>query len=143
MLFIKDIMTRDVKTIEKDRTIKEAARLMARSEIGSLVVTNNSKPIGIITEGDISRAVARGLDPQTIPVSRITKRKLIVVSPDIRVEEAAKIMAERKVKKLPVVEDGKLVGIVTQTDIVSSSFDLVTTLKELVRARYRPPDFQP
>jgi len=52
-------------------------------------------------------------------------------------------MAETHVKKLPVMEGGKLIGIVTQTDIVDSSFDLVTSLKEMVRARYRPPDFQP
>ena len=52
-------------------------------------------------------------------------------------------MAEKQIKKLPVLEDGRLVGIVTQTDIVASSFDLVTSLKEMVRARFRPPDFQP
>jgi signal-transduction protein with cAMP-binding, CBS, and nucleotidyltransferase domain len=59
------------------------------------------------------------------------------------VEEAAKLMAEKQVKKLLVIEGGNLLGIVTQTDIVASSFDLVTSLKEMVRSRYRPPDFQP
>lgn len=61
----------------------------------------------------------------------------------MRVEEAAKVMASSGIKKLPVIDDRKLVGMVTQTDIVASSFDLVTALKEMVRARYRPPDFQP
>jgi predicted transcriptional regulator len=70
-------------------------------------------------------------------------KKLITVSPNLRVEEAAKLMAEKQVKRLPVLEEGGVVGIVTQTDIVASSFDLVTSLKEMVRARYRPPDFQP
>ncbi len=70
-------------------------------------------------------------------------KKLVTSSPDGRLEDAAKLMAEANVKKLPVVKDGKLVGIVTQTDIVASNFDLVTSLKEMVRARYRPPDFQP
>ena len=70
-------------------------------------------------------------------------KKLITVSPNLRVEEAAKLMAEKQVKKLPVLEGGGVIGIVTQTDIVASSFDLVNSLKEMVRARYRPPDFQP
>jgi len=70
-------------------------------------------------------------------------KRLITVSPDKRVEEAAKLMAEKQIKKLPVTEGGGLIGMVTQTDIVAASFDLVTSLKEMVMARYRPPDFQP
>ena len=64
------------------------------------------------------------------------------VSPGERVEVAAKIMADNGIKKLPVMEAGKLVGIITQTDIVNSSFALITSLKEMVKARYRPPDFE-
>lgn len=60
----------------------------------------------------------------------------------MRAEEAAKLMADSKVKKLPVVEDGKIIGIVTQSDIVAASFELVTSLKEMVSARFRPPDFE-
>ena len=70
------------------------------------------------------------------------RKKLVTVAPEERVEVAAKIMSERGVKKLPVMDDGKLLGIITQTDIVSSSFALVTSLKEMVQARYRPPDFE-
>ncbi len=70
-------------------------------------------------------------------------KRLITVTSDKRVEEAAKLMAQKQIKKLPVLEDGSLVGIVTQTDIVASTFDFVTSLKEMVRARYRPPDFEP
>ena len=66
----------------------------------------------------------------------------MTTEPGERVEVAAKIMADSGVKKLPVMEGKRLVGIVTQTDIVNSSFALVTSLKEMVQARYRPPDFQ-
>ena len=66
----------------------------------------------------------------------------MTVPPEERVEVAAKTMADAGVKKLPVVDEGSLVGIITQTDIVSSSFALVTSLKEMVQARYRPPDFE-
>jgi CBS domain-containing protein len=99
-------------------------------------------PSGIVTEGDISRAVARGVKPELKSAGSFTK-KLITIESGARVEEAARLMASRGVKKLPVVDSGTLVGIITETDIVRSSFDLVTALKEMVRARYRPPDFQP
>ena len=142
MIFVKDIMTRRVKTIGPEKTFREAARAMSKSKIGSIVVVEG-KPVGIVTEGDVLRAVGRGLDPGKTKVGALMSRKLITITPDEKLENAAKLMAEAHVKKLPVMEGGKLIGIVTQTDIVDSSFDLVTSLKEMVRARYRPPDFQP
>ena len=134
-------MTRHVKTIDSKCTITEAAKAMAKWKIGSLIVTRGQSPVGIVTEGDISRSVARGVDVETA-LSEFGKRRLITIAPGERLEEAAKTMADAGVKKLPVMEDGKLVGMVTQTDIVNSSFALVTSLKEMVQARYRPPDFQ-
>jgi CBS domain-containing protein len=143
MIYVKDIMKRDVKTIHPKTSIKKAAEVMERYRIGSLVVIDKGRPVGIVTEGDISRAVARGIELAKHPVKEIMSGSLITINPEARVEEAARIMAERKVKKLPVVENDKLVGIVTQTDIVATTFDLVTALKEMVWARYRPPEFQP
>lgn len=97
----------------------------------------------MVTEGDISRAVAKRLNPDKVPMKSIMSRPLVTAKREMRIEEAAKLLVDSDVKKLPVVENGTLVGIITQTDIVGASFDLVTYLKEMVRARYRPPDFQP
>jgi len=141
MIYVKDVMTRQVRTIGEESTISAAAKVMAKWKIGALVIVKGDKPTGLLTEGDVSRLVARGLDPRTTPVT-IGRKKLVTVAPDERIEVAAKIMADAGVKKLPVLEEGKLVGILTQTDIVNSSFALVTSLKEMVQARYRPPDFQ-
>jgi CBS domain-containing protein len=140
-VYVKDIMSRSVKTIASDASVADAAKAMTRWKIGSLVITEGSLPVGIITEGDVSKCVARGLDPKKIKASE-KKRRVITVGPGEKVEEAAKVMANAGVKKLPVMEGKKLVGIVTQTDIVSTSFALVTSLKEMVQARYRPPDFE-
>jgi CBS domain-containing protein len=140
MIYVRDVMTARVQTIPSTGTVTEAARLMAKWKIGSLVITEGERPVGIITEGDVSKGVARGDNPKTSKVR--TQRKLVTVGPGERVEVAAKTMAEAGVKKLPVMEDRKLVGILTQTDIVNSSFSLVTSLKEMVDARYRPPDFE-
>lgn len=141
VIYVKDIMSRNVKTIEAGATVLEAAKSMAKWKIGALVIVEGKTPVGIITEGDISRIVARGSDPGRASVATCRKR-LVDVSPGERVEVAAKKMADSGIKKLPVMDDGSLVGILTQTDIVNSSFALVTSLKEMVQARYRPPDFQ-
>jgi CBS domain-containing protein len=136
-------MSREVKTIEVSSTMLEAAQSMRKAKVGSLVVTAKAKPVGIVTEGDISRAVGKGLDPKRTPLRSVMGGPLITTTTDARVEEAARKMAEASIKKLPVIEGGKLVGMVTQTDIIGVSYDLVTSLKEMVRARYRPPDFEP
>ena len=141
MIYVKDVMTRRVRTIGGGSSISEAAKAMAKWKIGALVIVEGGKPTGMLTEGDISRFVAKGLNPSTTRAA-IGRKKLITVTPGERIEVAAKIMADAGVKKLPVVDEGKLVGIISQTDIVSTSFALVTSMKEMVRARYRPPDFQ-
>jgi len=143
MLSVNDIMTRWVATADPERSLRDAAIIMAKAHTGSLIVIRKGKPVGIVTEGDVSRALSTGANPDKTPIKKIMSKRLITVSSDRRVEEAAKLMAERQIKKLPVLEDGSLVGIVTQTDIVASTFDFVTSLKEMVRARYRPPDFEP
>ena len=142
MIYVKDIMARRVRTIDAGASIRDAAKAMAKWGIGALVITRGrSKPVGIITEGDISKSVAKGLSSGAT-VASLKKKSLITVSPAEKVEVAARIMSEAGIKKLPVMENHKLVGIVTQTDIVGSSFSLVTSLKEMVQARYRPPDFE-
>lgn len=142
MLYVRDFMTRKVRTISSGSNVLGAAKQMARWKIGSLVIVKGKRPVGMITEGDVSKAVAKGLNPATTPVGFLRKR-LVTIGPDEKLEDAANLMASHGIKKLPVMEGGKLVGMVTQTDIVGSSFGLVTSLKEMVWARYRPPDFQP
>jgi len=142
MLYVRDIMSRRVRTIASTSNVQKAAKLLARWNIGSLVIVKGQKAVGLITEGDVSKAVARGLDPAKTPVDYLRKR-LVTIGPDEKLEDAAHVMASHGIKKLPVMDGGKLVGMLTQTDIVGSSFELVTSLKEMVWARYRPPDFQP
>ncbi len=141
MIYVRDVMTRGVKTIDLRSTILDAAKAMAKWKIGSLVVVEGTKPVGMVTEGDISRSVADGVEPSTA-LGKFGMKRLLTVAQDEKVEVAAKMMSAARVKKLPVMEGGALVGIITQTDIVGSTFSLVTSLKEMVEARYRPPDFE-
>jgi CBS domain-containing protein len=142
MICVKDIMTTKVRTVPTRVTVADAAKLMARWKIGSLVIVEGKKPIGIITEGDVSKCVGKGMNPAKTSVA-FQRKKLVTTEPGERVEVAANTMAAAGVKKLPVMDGEELVGMLTQTDIVNASFSLVTSLKEMVRARYRPPDFEP
>jgi len=113
---IKEIMNKAI-VIEHDVSVKEAARIMSARNIGSLIVLNKNKIAGIITERDIMENVSC-LGKK---ISCIMKKNVITIDHTESLENAALIMTERKVKRLPVVDNGKLVGIVTATDIVANS----------------------
>jgi CBS domain-containing protein len=142
MVCVREVMTPKVQTVTADTTVSDAAKVMEKWKIGSLVVLKGNKPVGIITEGDVSKCVAKGLNPAKTTVTYRRKR-LVTIAPEEQLEVAAKVMAAAGVKKLPVMDGNELVGMLTQTDIVNCSFALVTSLKEMVRTRYRPPGFEP
>ncbi|MCZ2809576.1 MAG: CBS domain-containing protein [Candidatus Bathyarchaeota archaeon] len=120
-LKVEDVMVEQVLSVSEEATVKEAAELMNQNEIGCLIVVNNGNPIGIVTETDmVKRVILGAVDPEKTKVWIIMSSPLIVVDPQMNLEEASKIMRERKIKKLPVIEKGHLVGLVTMTDIVRS-----------------------
>ncbi len=120
---VKDFMVRDVVTVGAGATVWEAVGLMNKHEIGCLVVMKRAKPIGIVTERDMLKRVLFGLkDPEKVKVREIMSKPLIAVKPQMDIEDAAGIMLGQRIKKLPVVENGCLIGLVTLTDIVFSYY---------------------
>ena len=118
---LRKIMVEKVVTIEPSATAIKAAELMNMHEIGCLVVVDHEKPIGILTERDmLKRIVCRSKPSKTMKVVSLMSKPLIAGSPDMRAGDAAKLMFERNIKKLPVVENGWLVGLVTLTDLLRS-----------------------
>lgn len=117
-LKIRELMTTDVRTIPSNATIKDAAEIMHNINVGSIpVVDNNNKLVGIVTDRDIVlRSVAKGQDPN-IKVSDVMSRDIKTISPDTDVHEAADLMAEKQIRRLPVVDNGNLVGIVSIGDL--------------------------
>jgi len=124
---ISDIMTKNVVTIDVSRPIIEGAKLMAESKvggkgIGSLVVTRDSAVIGIVTERDyLERAVVKGIDVKRMPIKEIMSSPVITCSSKASIIEAARLMREYRVRHLPVLDDGKLVGIVAGYDLALMS----------------------
>jgi CBS domain-containing protein len=117
-LRVKDVMAKEPVMVESERTVKETAQAMDRSGHGCLLVTSRGKIVGIITERDlVRRALAKGGAMIRTKVKNIMSSPLIVVDPDVSVEEAARVMAKNKVRRLPVVGSGGLAGLITITDI--------------------------
>ncbi len=118
---VKEIMNKAV-TIKPDATIKEAADLMSKKNIGCLVVMDDKRIVGIITERDIlSKVEAKGKHGDSVLVKEIMTEKVITTEPEVNIDDAAWLMAKNKIKKLPVIDNNELVGIITSTDIVKNS----------------------
>lgn len=114
---IEGVMSKSVVTISPEESIFRAAKIMDETGVGSLVVVLNNAPVGIITERDLVRKIiARKKDPSK-KVSEIMSKPLITITPQDDVKEAAKKMLINDLRRLPVVKKGKLVGIVTATDL--------------------------
>lgn len=116
---VREIMTEDVVTVSSEDSVYNAARLMADMGVGSCVVIKNEKPVGIVTERDVVRkVVAAGLSPKRTTVEKVMSSPLIVVGENTSVAEAAAIMAKHRVRRLVVVRDEHLAGVVSITDLV-------------------------
>jgi len=121
-LKVKDVMVKNVVTVEAEATVIEAAKLMNKHEIGCLIVMKKGEPVGIITERDmLKRVLLKSKDPRKTKVSKIISKPLVVGEPQTNIRDAVRLMVEGKIKKFPVVEDGHVLGVVTFTDIVRSS----------------------
>lgn len=107
-----DVMTKDPVTLGPEATLGEAATLMRQEDCGSIPIVDGGRLVGIVTDRDIViRAVAAGKDARSTKVSEVMSADPVCISPDTDVDEAAKVMADRQIRRLPVVDDGKLAGI--------------------------------
>lgn len=108
-----------VYSVAPEATVLEAARAMNAHNVGSLLVVDGDKPVGIFSERDLMRrVVVAGKDPAKVKVREVMSREVWVVEPDTRVKEAMAIMTERRCRHLPVVEKGKVVGLISIGDLV-------------------------
>jgi CBS domain-containing protein len=135
---VKDIMTKDVVTIDEKKSVFEAAQLMAQEELGCLIVIDKSLPVGIITERDIVRRIVAKRSSLDLKVLEVMTNTLITVGPDTSLREAARVMLANKIRRLPVLKDDKLVGIVVSSDFVRN-VGKKTTTEEILDALGRYP----
>ena len=117
---IRDIMEKNVITIEKDQTAQEAAEIIAEKDISFLVVMSEGMPEGVLSESDfVRKVVAQNKKPSEILVSEIMSYKFRSVGPTTTIEDAVQKMLNNNIRRLLILEDEKLVGVITQTDLAS------------------------
>jgi CBS domain-containing protein len=115
---VRDIMIRAVATIEHDKTAKDVALLLAEKNISSLVVVKNGEPIGLVTERDLARKVSTtDKKSSEVPLSELMSPNFRWVEPMTSIEDAVQKMLNKNIRRLLVLENGKLVGIITETDL--------------------------
>lgn len=133
-ILVQEIMTKSPRTGTSDMTVKQAAQVMRSARVGSLIILEGGKPIGILTERDLmNKIVAEGKSPGRVKVAQAMSQPLIYVTPTDRITDAAEKMSRSRVRRLPVVKGEKLVGIITENDILRLSPALIEITREWSR----------
>ncbi|NGO09697.1 CBS domain-containing protein [Streptomyces sp. HC44] len=138
--FVREVMTPGVVAVRPDASLVEAAQLMRAQDIGDVLVTGDRSVLGVLTDRDIAlRAVADGVDPLTVSAQAVCTPNPVVIGPDDAVSAAVELMRDHAIRRLPVVEDGHPVGMVSLGDLAVSQ-DPDSALAEISRAA---PDDSP
>ena len=131
---VHDAMTSSVITVDPTTSVAQAAAIMSQKGIGSLIIKSNSEPEGLITESDIiTKVVSLDIQASRITVAEVMTSDLIKIDPGSDLNEAARTMAKNKIRRLPVVNKGVLVGILTSTDVMTVSPELTEILIETAK----------
>jgi len=117
---VRDIMAKNVVTIEQNKTALDAANLLTEKDVSFLVIVKAEKPVGVVTERDfVKKLVAQNKSPSDIPLSEIMSYKYRSVGPTAKIEDAIQKMLNHKIRRLLVIDNDELVGAITQTDLTS------------------------
>jgi len=128
---VREAMTEKVLTATPAMTVAKAAKLMSERGVGSIVIVRGKKPIGILTERDVlQKVVSADLRSSKVSVGKIMSTPILTIGPDIEITEAARVMIRNRIRRLPVVEGGELIGIVTASDMTAISPGLTEVLPE-------------
>jgi len=131
-MLVKEVMSSPVITVSEEESVRKAVQVMNEAAVGSVIALADERAVGILTERDILKFIGEGGDAEKTRVGDIMSKPLIVVSPETDLEEAVRFMITKNVKKLPVVDRGKLVGIVTLTDVARIEPILMEAIKSLI-----------
>jgi CBS domain-containing protein len=121
---VRSAMSADVTSVDRGTPVREAARLLAREDVGSLPILEGGRVVGVVTDRDIVlRAVAEGRDIENVTVGEIASHELVTVEADDELDEALRRMARHQLRRLPVLEGGRLVGMLAQRDVALTAED--------------------
>jgi CBS domain-containing protein len=142
MVKVREVMKKNVITITPEKTVEYAAKVMTNNRVGSLIVVEKGGRVkDIVTESDVTTVVAKGMDPKKVTIGdlkkMVLKKKagLITVGPSEDILHVAKLMVKNGIKRVPVVEDGKLKGIIADKEILIISPELIEIMSEKLKSR--------
>ena len=115
---LRSLMSKPVISMDSDGNVASAAQIMVRHNIGSVVVVEGKKPVGIITERDITKQVIKGEEVLKGPVKNVMTKSLVTAPPSMPIQQAFELMLVSKIRRLPIVENNNIVGIVTEKDLM-------------------------
>jgi CBS domain-containing protein len=142
VILVKDIMVKPL-TIDINKNVKFAGELMRKTRMDSLIVVKNNKPVGILTDSDlIKKIIAKNKKPSSVKVKSIMSSPLVTSKPDETILEATRKMKRNNIKRLPVIENGKLVGILSLSDIAKSSPEMIDLLEYKLKMREYPTEIK-
>ena len=133
-MIVKDVMSSDICTVQPDNSAMDAAQLMSRHDVGSIPVVNNNNLCGIITDRDIVlRCIAKGQQANNCKINDVMSKSAVTISSNHTIEEAEQLMSSEQIRRLPVVDNGKLEGVVSLADIarIRPTKDMGKTLSEI------------
>lgn len=134
-LKVKDIMDTKVHSLDAGATVAKALKSMIENKVWSLIVEKRGLPEGVVTERDVlRRCLAKGLDPAKTSVGSIASSPVISIGPEATIRDAMDLMAAKDIRRLFVVEKGKIIGRVTQTELFQSTLSVMETLSSLSNA---------
>jgi CBS domain-containing protein len=133
-MLVREVMTKNVKVVREDTNLHEVIATLSSFEINSLIVVQGERPIGIVTTKDaLVRGFEHGMPVTVITAGMVASSPLTTINEEATVEEAARLMKRSKIKHLPVVSNNKLVGIITDSDIMFAVPSMLSTMEEVCR----------
>jgi CBS domain-containing protein len=135
-MLVNEVMNKNVVVVKKDATLKQASEVMSKTRIGSLVVVEGNKIAGIITSSDIIRSIAQDKAPGNTLIEEVMSKRVFTVEPDATVQDAVDVMIENKIRELPVVENNKIKGIITVTDVAVVEPKLIASIASLLSMQF-------
>jgi signal-transduction protein with cAMP-binding, CBS, and nucleotidyltransferase domain len=133
-LAVRDVMTRTVVTATPDMSAAEAGKKMVENRVGNIIIVKEERPIGIVTESDmVAKVIARNVKPGSIKLEQLMSKPLITTTSSDDIHDAVLMMAQKKIRRLPVIDSGALVGIITDTDVIQVSSEVNQILDNLIQ----------
>jgi len=135
LVLVRDVMTKNPKVVRRDTSVQEIVATMNKFDISSIIVVQEERPVGIVTHKDIvSKVVQPRIPIDALKAIEIMSTPVVTISEDASIEEAARLMSRKRIKKLPVVSDSKLVGIITSMDLVRAEPKLTALIESVLKA---------